>query len=105
MHVGQNKAAWQSHFATVRFIFLKFFVLGLQKRKILVSMKLCGWWRPEGQLFQSIGLLLRSKRSCHFLFVARVGLCCRFCDFAVLFLVPCALPGGPMFGTVFRFIF
>ena len=30
--------------------FLKFFVSGLQKRKVLVSMKLCGLWRPEGQL-------------------------------------------------------
>ena len=28
-----------------------------------------------------------TKRSCHFLFVARVGLCCWFCDFAVSFLV------------------
>ena len=29
-----------------------------------------------------------NKRSCNFLFVARVGLCCGFCDFAVSFLVP-----------------
>ena len=35
--------------------------------------------------------------SCNFLFVARVGLCCGFCDFAVLFLVP---PDGPKNGTV-----
>ena len=62
-----------------------------------------------------------------FLFVARVGLCCGFCDFAVSFLVPpdgpkngtvkvlffCSFTklcmrwdrGGPIFGTVFRFIF
>ena len=71
-----------------------------------------------------------SKPNCNFLFVARVGLCCGFCDFAVSFLVPpdgpkngtvkCfsfvlyyavhAVPkmgplGGPIFGTVFRFIF
>ena len=72
-----------------------------------------------------------TKRSCHFLFVARVGLCCWFCDFPVSFLVPpdgpkngtvkvlffCSFtklcmrsqkmgpPGGPIFGTVFRFIF
>ena len=72
-----------------------------------------------------------TKRSCHVLFVARVGLCCWFCDFAVSFLVPpdgpkygtvkvlffCSFtklcmrsqkmgpPGGPIFGTVFRFIF
>ena len=32
-----------------------------------------------------------------FLFVARVGLCCGFCDFAVSFLVP---PDGPKNGTV-----
>ena len=38
-----------------------------------------------------------TKRSCHFLFVARVGLCCWFCDFAVSFLVP---PDGPKNGTV-----
>ena len=38
-----------------------------------------------------------NKRSCNFLFVARVGLCCGFCDFAVSFLVP---PDGPIFGTV-----
>ena len=31
---------------------MKFFVSGLQKRKVLVSMKLCGLWRPEGQLWQ-----------------------------------------------------
>ena len=38
-----------------------------------------------------------TERSCHFLFVARVGLCCWFCDFAVSFLVP---PDGPKNGTV-----
>ena len=38
-----------------------------------------------------------TKRSCYFLFVARVGLCCWFCDFAVSFLVP---PDGPKNGTV-----
>ena len=38
-----------------------------------------------------------SKPSCNFLFVARVGLCCGFCDFAVSFLVP---PDGPKNGTV-----
>ena len=38
-----------------------------------------------------------TKRSCHFLFVAQVGLCCWFCDFAVSFLVP---PDGPKNGTV-----
>ena len=38
-----------------------------------------------------------NKRSCNFLFVARVGLCCGFCDFAVSFLVP---PDGPKNGTV-----
>ena len=38
-----------------------------------------------------------TKRSCHFLFVARVGLCCWFCDFPVSFLVP---PDGPKNGTV-----
>ena len=71
-----------------------------------------------------------SKPNCNFVFVARVGLCCGFCDFAVSFLVPpdgpkngtvrvlffCSLLrcacgpkmgplGGPIFGTVFRFIF
>ena len=71
-----------------------------------------------------------NKCSCNFLFVARVGLCCGFCDFAVSFLVPpdgpkngtvkilffcfftklCVRsqmgpPGGPIFGTVFRFVF
>ena len=35
--------------------------------------------------------------SCNFLFVARVGLCCGFCDFAVSFLVP---PDGLKNGTV-----
>ena len=38
-----------------------------------------------------------NKRSCNFLFVARVGLRCGFCDFAVSFLVP---PDGPKNGTV-----
>ena len=38
-----------------------------------------------------------NKCSCNFLFVARVGLCCGFCDFAVSFLVP---PDGPKNGTV-----
>ena len=38
-----------------------------------------------------------TKRSCHFLFVARVGLCCWFCDFPVSFLVPL---DGPKNGTV-----
>ena len=33
----------------------------------------------------------------YFVFVARVGLCCGFCDFAVSFLVP---PDGPKNGTV-----
>ena len=37
-----------------------------------------------------------NKCSCNFLFVARVGLCCGFCDFAVSFLVP---PDGPKNGT------
>ena len=38
-------------FGTVfRFIFCRFFVSRLQKRNVLVSMKLCGLWRPEGQL-------------------------------------------------------
>ena len=40
--------------------------------------------------------------SCNFLFVARVGLCCGFCDFAVLFLVP---PDGPKNGTVKVLVF
>ena len=30
-----------------------------------------------------------NKCSCNFLFVARLGLCCGFCDFAVSFLGPC----------------
>ena len=61
---------------------------------------------PESQLksgFVCAGLLcsnsiclLLTKRSCHFLFVARVGLCCCFFDFAVSFLVP---PDGPKNGT------
>ena len=72
-----------------------------------------------------------NKRSCNFLFVAGVGLWCGFCDFAVSFLVPpdgpkngtvkvlffCSFTklrmwsqkwdrlGGPIFGTVFRFMF
>ena len=33
--------------------FLIFFVSGLQKRNVLVSIKLCGLWRPEGQLGRS----------------------------------------------------
>ena len=36
-----------------------------------------------------------NKRSSNFLFVALVGLCCGFCDFAVSFLVP---PDGPKMG-------
>ena len=43
-----------------------------------------------------------NKRSCNLLFVARVGLCCGFCDFAVSFLVP---PDGPKNGTVKCFSF
>ena len=43
-----------------------------------------------------------NKCSCNFLFVAKVGLCCGFCDFAVLFLVP---PDGPKNGTVKVFFF
>ena len=38
-----------------------------------------------------------NKCNCNFLFVARVGLCCGFCNFAVSFLVP---PDGPKNGTV-----
>ena len=38
-----------------------------------------------------------NKCSCNFLFVAEVGLCCGFCDFAVSFLVP---PDGPSFSFV-----
>ena len=45
-----------------------------------------------------------SKPSCNFLFVARVGLCCGFCDFAVPFLGPpvsfLVPPDGPKNGTV-----
>ena len=61
---------------------------------------------PESQLksgFACAGLLCSKslcwllKRSCNFLFVARVGLCCGFCDFAASFLVP---PDGPKNGTV-----
>ena len=37
-------------FGTVFRLILKFFVSGLQERKVLVPMKLCGLWRPEGQL-------------------------------------------------------
>ena len=42
-------------------------------------------------------MLAQNKHSCNFLFVARDGLCCWFCDFAVSFLVP---PDGPKNGTV-----
>ena len=90
---------------------------------------------PESQLksgFVCAGLLcsnsiclLLTKRSCHFLFVARVGLCCCFFDFAVSFLVPpdgcesafllffyfavhavpkMGPPGGPIFGTETHFL-
>ena len=71
-----------------------------------------------------------NKCSCNYLFVARAGLCCGFCDFAVSFLVPpdgpkngtvkvlffCSFTklcmrsqklgpsGGPIFGTVFKFV-
>ena len=38
-----------------------------------------------------------NKRSSNFLSVARVGLCCGFCDFAISFLAP---PYGPKNGTV-----
>ena len=31
-------------------VFRFIFVSGLQKRNVLVSMKLCGLWRPDGQL-------------------------------------------------------
>ena len=49
----KNGTARRSHFwDRVQVHFLKFFVSGLQKRNVLVSMKLCGLWRPEGQLFQ-----------------------------------------------------
>ena len=43
-----------------------------------------------------------SKPNCNFVFVARVGLCCGFCDFAVSFLVP---PDGPKNGTVIFLLF
>ena len=35
-------------FGTVFTFILKFVVSRLQKRNVLVSMKLCGLWRPEG---------------------------------------------------------
>ena len=68
--------------------------LGNQASHVRASMKL---WRPDGQLSNSIYAGCLNKRSCNFLFVARVGLCCGFCDFAVSFLVP---PDGPKNGTV-----
>ena len=46
-------------------------------------------------LFQIYMLVAEKKRSCNFLFVARVGLCCGFCDFAVLFLVPLDMMRDP----------
>ena len=43
--------ARRSHFwDRVQVHFLKFFVSGLQKRNVLVSMKLCGLWRLDRQL-------------------------------------------------------
>ena len=50
-----------------------------------------------GLLCSNSIFLLLDKRSCHFLFVARVGLCCLFCDFAVSFLLP---PEGPKNGCM-----
>ena len=71
--------------------FFEVFVSGLQKRKVLVSMKLCGLWQPEGQLFPNLYAGCLSKPNCNFVFVARVGLCCGFCDFC-----------GLIFGTARR---
>ena len=61
-------------------------------KSIEIRLRMCG---PP--LFQIYMLIALSKPSCNFLFVARVGLCCGFCDFAVSFLVP---PDGPKNGTV-----
>ena len=48
----KNGTAWRSHFwDRVQVHFLKFVVSRLQKRNVLVSMKLCGLCRPEGQLY------------------------------------------------------
>ena len=61
-------------------------------KSIEIRLRMCG---PP--LFQTLYGCCLTKRSCHFLVVARVGLCCWFCDFAVSFLVP---PDGPKNGTV-----
>ena len=41
-------------FLGVQVHFVMFFVSRLQKRTVLVSMKLCGLWRPEGQTREAL---------------------------------------------------
>ena len=60
-------------------------------KSIEIRLRMCG--PPLFQIFCSD---CSSKPSCNFLFFARVGLCCGFCDFAVSFLGP---PDGPKNGT------
>ena len=76
---------------------MKFFVSGLQKRKVF-SFNETLWLMATGRAtVPNLNAGYLNTCSCNFLFVARVGLCCAFCDFAVSFLVP---PDGPKNGTV-----
>ena len=119
-------------FGTVfKFIFWNFWYQGYRSATFWFHWSFVAYGDRKGNCSNSLCLWLITKRNCHFLFVARVSLCCWFCDFAVSFLVPpdgpkngtvkvlffCSFTklcmrsqkwdrqAGPIFGTVFKFIF
>ena len=64
------------------------------RKSIEIRLRMCG---PP--LFQIYACL--NKCRCNFLSVARVGLCCWFCDFAVSFLVPQDAPRNGIVKMIF----
>ena len=84
---------------------MKFFVSRLQKRNVLVSMKLCGLWRPEGQLFQ-LYILVAYLNAIVIFFVLLHGSAfafwLAFCRFASSVAW---IPRLPLYIITFRFTF
>ena len=69
--------------------FWSFFVSGVAEgAKFWFQWNFVAYGDRKGQLFPNLYAVCLNKYSCNLLFVARVGLCCGFCDFAVSFLVP-----------------
>ena len=95
-------------FGTVfRFIFVKFFASGLKKRNVLVSTEAL-WLMASGKAtWVTVPNIYVHKRSCIFVRTGRpLLLILRLCGLIFGTAVPkMGPPGGPIFGTVFRFIF